>query len=212
MDQVLVLESLLSKVDPKNLKFASDLVFKGKKYGSLSLKQMFWVNKFVAEAQGLVPAKPDEELIVGFSGVVALLDRAKVKLKRPKINLAVNGQDVVLSVAGPRAKKPGTINVTDGRPFGENVWFGRIDSKGWWEHNARLPEAKVAPVRKLLQDLGEDPVGTAKKYATLTGNCCFCNKKLTDEHSTAAGFGEVCAKNWGLHQEWKSASSVLKAA
>ena len=45
------LEAGLDKLNPRNLKFATDLVRKGQKW-SLSDKQMFYVNKFVAEVSG----------------------------------------------------------------------------------------------------------------------------------------------------------------
>lgn len=41
---------------------------------------------------------------------------------------------------------------------------------------------------------------TAKEgdTVTVTGHCCFCSLPLTDERSTAVGYGKVCADHFGL--------------
>lgn len=118
---------------------------------------------------------------------------------------------VQLAVAGERSKYAGDLQVTDGRPYGSNTYFGRVDKGGNWTQSRSLTEQDIAAVRQLLREFSENPAATAKRHGALTGRCCFCNTKLTDERSTAAGFGPVCAKNYGLDAEWKAAVAFLAA-
>jgi hypothetical protein len=213
-NKVEVLRPLVVQLGVKDQKFANDLIAFWDKKKRMSDSQCYWVGVLVDRATGKAkkagPVEAVSELICGFEGVIDLFNRAKKHLKYPKIVLLADGQVVSLSLAGDTSKAPGTVNVTDGEPFGYNKWFGRVNDAGWWQQNPKIAEEDLVPVRKVLQELGEDPAATAKKYGQLTGRCCFCNTKLTDEHSTAAGFGPTCAKNYGMYDEWKSAQGVLQ--
>jgi hypothetical protein len=71
------------------------------------------------------------------------------------------------------------------------------------------PEGNFFPIRSvqpdlkseltyLLRQLARHPAETAAKHGQLTGKCCFCNTALTDEKSTAVGYGPTCAKHYHL--------------
>lgn len=195
--------------------FADSLIACWKRRNALSDKQIFWVGKLVDRLHCVPDTAPSaglKEVVPGFSGVMALFNKAKATLKYPKIVLQVGDQEIALSLASEKSKCPGTVNVTDGGPFGNNLWYGRVNADGVWEHNPRVPEDELTVIRATLQGLGEDPAQAARKYGKLTGRCCFCHSKLTDAHSTAAGFGQTCAKNYGLERAWKAAKPVLLAA
>ena len=133
---------------------------------------------------------------VDLSGVYKLFEHAiSQKLKWPKIRLqTLAGGQVALAMAGPRSKYVGQIMITDGKPYGCNQWFGRIDKGGLFQ-----PAAQSTPeVEQLLVKLAQDPAGVAKSYGLLTGNCCFCNRRLEDERSTQVGYGPVCARHFNL--------------
>ncbi len=134
------------------------------------------------------------------TGLIALIDTAKAAgLKAPKIALQLpNGMPVALNVAGPSAKAPGTINITDGGPFGSNVWYGRVDRTGRFTPSRMVTEANRPSILALLSAMAVDPAKTATLYGRLTGKCCFCSRKLTDERSTEVGYGSTCASNYGL--------------
>lgn len=133
-------------------------------------------------------------------GLMALFARAKASsLKFPKISLQLaDGQPVVLGVAGPQAKAPGTINVTDGDPFGANKWFGRVTTQGTWEPSRQVTADDMVSIKALLTAMSADAAATASEYGKLTGHCCFCRKGLTDARSTEVGYGKTCAANYGL--------------
>lgn len=197
------LEKVLDKLPAKDRLFACDMLNSVRKYNSCSEKQLYWIIELAKRADA--PIK--QAISVGsFEGVKALFARAQQNLRHPKINLAIGDQPIELSVAGPKSKAPGTINVTDGGPYGANIWFGRVTEAGSWEASNKSNSDAVV---ELLTELAADPAGVAGKYGRLSGRCCFCNRKLTDEQSTAAGFGRTCAKNFGLLDQWNEAVAVL---
>lgn len=143
--------------------------------------------------QGEVTA-PSAVNIGSFEGVAALFALASKHLKRPKIRLQLKGAPIVLSVAGSASKAPGSINITDGRRFGENQWFGRISRDGAWTQS----NTQADGLTDLLKRLASEPAKVAAEYGRLTCQCCFCGRALEDERSTAVGYGPVCADNFGL--------------
>ena len=122
-------------------------------------------------------------------------DRAAGVLKFPKVSLETeDGLKLRLSRAGPGAKVPGSITLTDGKPYGENVWYGRVLKTGVVETSRSF----TSGVKDLLAAFNDDPVKVAKTSGMLTGNCCFCRKLLTTGESLTAGYGPVCADKYAL--------------
>jgi len=199
------IEALESKLATDTLgnsaDFARSLVQRFRTRG-LSDKQLHWVFKLAA------PAVRREVEINNFAAIAALFVIAGQKLKFPKIVFAAaDGGKIQLAKAGDRAKFPGTINVTDGGRYGDNQWFGRIHRDGKFEAGRDATDA----ITEVLQQFAADPAGYAAKYGRTTGNCCFCQKTLTDAKSTGVGYGPVCAKNYGL--AWgKAAPAALEPA
>jgi hypothetical protein len=129
------------------------------------------------------------------AGIQALFDKAMLHLKNPKIWLQTkSGKPVRLHRAGAMSRYKGQLMVTDGEDFGQNIFYGRIDQAGVFDER----DESTQEVREVLQELSNDPAGTASKYGKLTGNCCFCHRKLEDERSTAVGYGPICADHYQL--------------
>lgn len=192
------LKENLGNLNEKDGAFASSMIKQFAKKGKLSDKQMYWVDVLTERAVTGYPEPAAKEALGDFKGVVDLLMIAKQKLKYPKIKLTTgSGLPVQLSVAGPNAKHPGTINVTDGGSYGSNLWYGRVHADGTWEKPHKLP-TWIDAVAVLLKKLAHDPAGVATAYGKFTGHCCFCNRPLTDEKSTTVGYGPVCAESYGL--------------
>lgn len=171
--------------------FGKSLLSQFEDRGYLSDRQWFFVEKIAKEIATPKPVAPSTDM----TGIVALMHLAQSHLKFPKIRLALeNGQPVVLSVAGPNARRPGTINVTDGGSFGANEWYGRISTDGQFE-----PAQKATPeVIALLVEMAAHPARTASEYGKRHGNCCFCGRGLNDERSLTVGYGPICADHYGL--------------
>ena len=184
-------------------------------------KQAYWIRHLYAIALGLIEQTPATVVAstqdveeapkapeANYKGVFKLFETASKKLKKPKISLkAADNKSVVLSVAGPNSKYHGSINVTDGGAFGVGTWYGAVNPNGEFKTKFGMSEEKLAPVKALLSDLAANPKSVAEKYGKMTGYCCFCAKALTDPQSVKAGFGPVCAANYGLLDEYKGVKS-----
>lgn len=141
--------------------------------------------------------KPAAVTVGDMTGVCGLFDNAtRSKLRRPAIVLHIVGLgEVKLSMAGPSARVPGSINVaTDGGA----TWFGRITRDGAFEPSGR--QSVPAGLVDALVAFAREPARMAAEHGRRTGLCCFCNLRLNDARSTAVGYGATCAKRWG--QPW----------
>lgn len=131
----------------------------------------------------------------GFAGILALFAGAAARLKFPKVTfVALPGIGTLKLQRAASGRNAGGINLTDGRPFGENRFFGAITPTGEFRPGRDVPEA----LREFLARLASDPATVAGEYGKGSGNCCFCCKDLTDDRSVAVGYGPVCAGHYGL--------------
>jgi len=195
MSTLQALHAALPLMSSKNADFARSLLLQNEQGRKLSEKQQYWVEKLVTDATAPKVEAPAPVVVGDVSGIVALFNQAGAKLKFPKIRLALgDGSPVVLSRAGQNSKAPGAINVTDGGPFGSNVWYGRVSTGGEF----KAGKVASASVVALLTALAADPAGVAGKHGKITGSCVFCAKKLTDKRSLEVGYGDTCATNYGL--------------
>ena len=193
-DRIQALKQGLDQLSERDQEFAQSLIDQEARRG-LSDKQWYWVEKLADRAHAVSAPEPDPQ-VGDFTGVYAIFTRAREHLKFPKIRLqTADGEPVALGVAGPRSKRPGVINVTDGGRFGENRWYGRIETDGSWDQPRDGVPANVVAV---IQRLADEPATVASEYGRLTGNCCFCRRERSDERSTEVGYGATCADHFGL--------------
>jgi hypothetical protein len=167
---------------------------------------------------------PRQEVVLEMAGIMRLFrtaieaTRGRANAKKPKITFSMEGnRTIVLSIAGAASKKPGTINVTNGKKYGEegNVWFGRIDPQTGVFSQGRDCDAKVV---EFLKAFSADPAGVAGRYGRRTGFCCFCHSPLTRSRGTGprcralysvdVGYGPDCAKRFGLPFGLAAAAAV----
>jgi len=196
------LEQRLEKLPPSDREFARSLINAHRQYrGNLSPKRQFHFDKFLKLVDNPNPlADKSVKVNVGsFDGVIGLFRKAQEHLKFPKIRLQLeDGSPIVLSVAGPNSRAPGTVNITDGGSFGSNTWYGRVEPNGNWSPSRDVDARRMDDLGELLEALSKKPAETAAHYGRLTGRCCFCHLKLSDDRSTAMGYGETCADHYGL--------------
>ena len=133
------------------------------------------------------------------AGVVQLLARAReAGLKFPKLWLRLaDGTDLRIHVATSQSRTPGFLMLTDGGGYGNNKFFGKISPNGVLELY-REGEQRRAELVPLLVRLAEEPARVAAEFGHLTGHCCFCALKLSDSRSAGVGYGQTCAKRFGL--------------
>ena len=202
-DALHALAMAVPNLSPRDASFAQSLLnqaHESKIHGGapLSLKQWRWVRTLADRAATPAPAPATK---LDFSAVTEMFAAAGAKSKRlPKIRLQLpDGRPVVLKPAGSGATRPGTVNVTDGKAFGNNVWYGRVDPvSGAWEPSSKVDPETTASVTALLTAFAAEPLMVAKAYGEETHNCCFCGIELTDERSKTAGYGPVCAEKYNL--------------
>lgn len=175
--------------------FAQDLVRQNdsRRGRRLSGTQWAWVHKLATDQQ-----RPRANAVALASDVQPILDLFQVaqgRLKNPVIHLqTLSGLSVRLSIAGPRSRLPGTVNVTSDGKFDERVWYGRIRLDGTFEPSRDCTQA----VTDYLVEFAADPATIAALDGKRTGRCCFCNIRLTDERSLFVGYGPICADNYNL--------------
>lgn len=171
--------------------FPASLVSQYRRKGYLSDRQEPWVTKLIEQIEN----PPPPPMKIDFRRVFEYLHKAKNLGSKGRVWLVdADGQPVVLSIAGEFSKMPGTINVTDGGPFGDNQWYGRIGIDGMFTPSKQCRDEVIAVVTQF----DEEPIETAKHYARVTSRCTFCGTQITSEESLAVGYGPICASRYGL--------------
>jgi len=139
----------------------------------------------VAEAKASAPSN--------LHAIEPMLTAAGEHLKYPKIRFSLDEGTLQLHVAGPKSKYHGQVMVTDGGPYGDSVYFGRIEG-GTFLASKKSPEW----VLRFLLAFNHDPAGLAAEYGKKSGRCVFCRKELTHPSSLAVGYGATCAGHYNL--------------
>ncbi len=186
--------------------FAVSLANGASQGNGLTQKQLAWVHIIVVEHEA---PRRQPEAAGHLLQIRSMIDKAAETLKYPKVNLVTScGQKVRLQRAGDASRTPGVIGITDGRPFGNNTYFGRIDLDGTLRPSAKMTEA----VKNLLVAINEDPAATAHAHGQRTGSCCFCARGLTTGESVAVGYGPICANKFGLPWGEDRVSSTVEVS
>ena len=160
-----------------------------KKY--LSAKQEYWIIRLATNMNAPAP----EAVTVNVAGIFSLMRGAATRLKFPKIRMMTEaGEKLVVSIAGARSRYNGQLMLTDGGPFGANVFYGRVDTDG----NVVQSREMTVTVLKLLREFSDNPAGVAGAIGKRTGACCFCARELETRESLSVGYGPECAKKYNL--------------
>lgn len=179
----------------------------------LSAVQVAWVHLLASEATGHRPRAATKVSDLNLLPIVTMLHRAaEAQKQHPAIVLQVptvidggGGGQLKLSLAGEKARQPNTVNLTDGLPYGESKFYGRIHLDGSVEKGRSWTPA----IEDLLRRLAADPLHVAAQHGCATGVCCFCNRALSTKESRSAGYGPVCAAKFGL--DWGQVSPEIEA-
>jgi hypothetical protein len=188
------LRKALPALPAKDQSFAQSLLDQHDIRGSLSEKQAYWVNKLAAKAADPARSFAEPVKVQDVYGLVQLFRKASETLKHPAIVFDAGDLPIRLSVAGERAKVPGSINVTSPGSFENRVWYGRVLTDGTLVQSRDCTPAVVDAVKALAAD----PAKAAAAYGRKTGCCCFCARELTDARSVEVGYGPICADHYGL--------------
>ncbi len=167
----------------------------------LSHKQLAWLHVLANEEmeRRAVPvhvAPPAPQHVGGLGKVRELLALAATKLKFPKIRLATSAkQGYILYLAGSKSgSHAGDVAIKER----DRYTLGWVTAAGVFIAHPQANLARHPDLIPLLKALSASPTDAARIQGQLTGNCCFCGLPLTDPRSTGAGYGPICADNWGL--------------
>lgn len=193
--------------------FGKSLAESFARHGRFTERQQAWAHKLAMEAKlgGPLPGLPLSSLIkidlgADFTALVALFRTAEQRgLKFPKIRLDRFEPPICLALAGEKSKHPGSISVASGPYRHDSVWYGRIHADGQFQRGQDCSDAVI----EILKRFAADPAGFAAEYGRTTGYCCFCHLPLSDERSTAVGYGPTCADKY--HLPWGKRAKATDA-
>lgn len=191
-----ILAANLDRLGERDQRFAVDLL-QAARHNRASDKQWHWIEVLAKRAAG-VEERPSLRVADDLTGVLALFDKAGAKLARPVVTLSDPQAGAIrITVAGERARVPGSLNVTTAGAYEEREWLGRIHRDGRWELS-RTAGDRAGPVGALLARFAADPATVSAEHGRTTGHCSYCSLPLKDERSLKAGYGQTCAKNYAL--------------
>ena len=118
-------------------------------------------------------------------------------IQYPKLRLPTEHGKLVIALApASGAKHPNTMTLTDGKPFGQNTYYGRLSPDGIATRAFAWTQAKW--IDETLAAFAADPAAFAAASGQKTGICCFCGRHLETTESVAVGYGPICAEKFGL--------------
>lgn len=135
-------------------------------------------------------------------------------LRHPRVTFVIEQTTFVLSLAGDRAKFPGTLNVTDNGRYPDNRFFGRVMRDGQFSPGRDVSPVAVAFITRFIAD----PDAAVREYGRRTGVCCYCHAPLTTAKRTNGralyavdlGYGKACGAKWG--RPWGLEAADARAA
>jgi len=212
-------------INPKNQKFANDLVNQWDTRGFISRKQQFWLEKLSEMASEAAASMPVEVGLTGYGAVCELIarsgDSGQKALKEPSVTLWVESPDGHTHEL--RVRQPGTrkkdrcFNGAEElvveevertvRAVRTQTFHGLINKTDNSYYHAKNTPAWVVDA---LENFKTDPITTLAEMGRLAGRCAFCQRALDDERSTAMGYGPVCAKRYSLPWSLKTARPIIE--
>lgn len=122
--------------------------------------------------------------VVDSTALEAAFEKAKSSgLRNPKITLG----GLAFKPAKATGANPGAIYVTE-----QGEYLGKVMGGRFLRVRACSDEAATS-----VAEMIRDPKATAEAYGLRSGNCCICNRQLTNQESLQRGIGPICAGKFG---------------
>lgn len=182
------------KANP-DFSFAVSLKQSVEKFGSLTDRQLAAVWRMIDKDQAqqaekairlakapVVNTDSIDRLKSAFDAAIA---KAKEKGRgfRPRITIG----KMVISPTTASSANPGALYVKMA-----GIYLGKI-MDGCFQASRDCTDEQQTRVLAFVAD----PKAAAEAYGIETGNCCICNRTLTDKGSIKRGIGPICAGNFG---------------
>lgn len=197
-----------AKLDKSARDFVASLCAGYDKYESLTSRQLPYALKYWRELKNLanvsaVSTPPSESqhlaICVDTTEIREMFASAISRLKFPKLLYYTGVGTLVFFVRIHR--NPGAIGMrvqgSDNELIGEVLTTGELI----WTPGSRLDMRRYA--MEVLKAPKEKLALNGKEYKS----CCYCGIALTNPASLQAGYGPICADNWGL--PWGDSSQHL---
>lgn len=127
--------------------------------------------------------------------IFELFAKAQTNLKYPHLTLTVDGLKVKLAT---NSHRPGVF-ISNGKYDFDRKIYGVIHPTDIGAKVSWRPEYAIIPsIRPMMIELVKDPIKFCSLHGLKFSYCCFCGKELTAKESLFAGYGPICADNWGL--------------
>lgn len=176
---------------------SADLVRSWQRYGSLTERQAGLLEKLVIEAEEkqAKQAAPKAEKL-DLTKINEMFNTARGNgLKKMALRFVDEaGARFTVSPAAATSRNAGMLYVKSA----DDGYLGKIDSQGVFHGAWNTAGEATTKAQAALVEFSQDPVGKSKLYGKLTDSCCYCGKELNDPRSVMAGYGPICAENWGL--------------
>lgn len=169
--------------------FADSLSSALSRYGSLTPNQLAAAQRCMdrdaaraAERVQIAASAPE----VDTKAVEIAFAHAQDKgVKRPKMTL----DGLKISMAPAHGVNAGALYVVR---KSDDQYLGKIKD-GRFQRVRECSEDEAATVARVVSD----PKAEAIAYGQRTGNCCICNRELTNHASIDLGIGPICAEKFG---------------
>ena len=167
-----------------------------------SEKQRAWAYKLVREHEAPKASTQSDPLAnatIDASAIIALFAMASNHIKYPAIDFYTERTGVVQFKRVNSGANEGCVNITNGLRYQdpERQFYGRVQTDGTLKLGWGMSDSAIA-IRDLIDAFAKNPSGVVAAHGKSKGACVICGNALTDDRSTAAGYGPTCAKNWGL--------------
>lgn len=191
MQTIEALRAAIPQLPNKDVDFAQSLITQYDRKGRLSDAQLAWVERLVARANA---PKPGPVGRVDLFKLQQLFNAASANTKSPKVRFATeDGDHFIVTQAPLHGRNAGCLYIKS-----DGTYLGKIDAHGDYSASRDIEASLASGVLGALRTFAADPAAAAKAYGMRFSNCCFCALELTNAQSLMAGYGPICAENYGL--------------
>lgn len=193
------------QLEPNSASFAKDLISYYRSRGFLTEKQEPWIARLIDRAKPQREAARDAPVKQGAGAAEHCESKlydlfamaAHAQLQWPSITYDTEVGTIKVFPASDNSKWNGNILFTNGENYPNTLRYAKLHMQ-----DKLLTVFAACPVGSplylQLRAIIADPIRQAVLEGHRTSNCCFCGLKLTSQESVLAGYGPICADNWGL--------------
>jgi hypothetical protein len=207
-DKAAHLRNILSTLSPNDQNFVGSLLeaFYGTR--GASEKQIYWIGKKYDDLMARKAAAVAVREEITLPRIAALIHLAMSKgVETPTIRLRIPDDKGRFAIRGVRTKRGELIAYINDRDRTFTTRDGAVRKQGYGQIDlisrkltaSTYADPAILPlVLDAIKAFEADPHMAGALEGHATGACCFCGLKLTNAPSVAAGYGPICADNYGL--------------